>query len=55
MFSKNYCEVISGWILTNFTPEHSELSIFCLFICSLCLFEWFLFVHNLNTTNTNLL
>ena len=23
-----YCEVISGQILTNFTPKHSELSIF---------------------------
>jgi hypothetical protein len=31
----------------------SELSIFWLFICSLCLYEWFLFVHNLNITNTN--
>jgi len=47
IFSKNYCEVISGWILTNFTPKHSELSIFCLFICSLCLYELFLFLHNL--------
>jgi len=28
MFSKNYCEVISGYILTNFTSKHSELSIF---------------------------
>ena len=33
---------------TNFTPKHSELSICCLCICSLCLYEWFLFVHNLN-------
>ena len=29
------------------------LSIFCLFIYSLCSYEWFLFVHNLNTTNKN--
>jgi hypothetical protein len=37
------------WIDFNkFTPKHSELSIFWLFICSLCLYEWFLFVHNLN-------
>ena len=28
IFSKSYCEVISGQILTNFTPKHSELSIF---------------------------
>jgi hypothetical protein len=28
IFSKNYCEVISGYILTNFTPKHLELSIF---------------------------
>ena len=31
------------WIDFN----NSELSIFCLFIYSLCLYEWFLFVHNL--------
>ena len=48
IFSKNYCEVISGQMLINFIPKHSELSIFGLFICSLCLYEWFLFVHNLN-------
>ena len=46
ILSKKYCEVISGQILTNFTPKHSELSIFCLFICSLCLYERFLFVHH---------
>ena len=28
-FFKKYYEVISGQILTNFTPKHSELSIFC--------------------------
>ena len=27
IFSKKYCEVIFGWILANFTPKHSELSI----------------------------
>ena len=32
--------------------KHSELSIFWLVIYSLCCYEWFLFVHNLNTTNT---
>ena len=48
IFSKNYCEVISGQIFKNFAPKHSELSICCLCICSLCLYEWFLFVHNLN-------
>jgi hypothetical protein len=32
-------------ILTNVTPKHSELSIFWLFIYSLCCYEWFLFVH----------
>ena len=48
IFSKKYCEVISGQILTNLTPKHSELSIIGLFICSLCLYEWFLFVRNLN-------
>ena len=32
IFSKYYCEVISGLILTNITPKHSELSIFWLFI-----------------------
>jgi hypothetical protein len=26
---------------------------FLLFICSLCLYVWFLFVHNLNITNKN--
>jgi hypothetical protein len=54
IFSKNYYEVISGKILTNVTPKHSELSIFWLFIYSLCCYEWFLFVHNLNTTNKKL-
>jgi hypothetical protein len=53
IFSKNYYEVISGSILTNVTPKHSELSIFWLFIYSLCCYEWYLFVHNLNTTNKN--
>ena len=44
------------WIDFNqFYTKHSELSIFWLFICSLCLFEWFLFVHDSNTTNKNLL
>jgi hypothetical protein len=52
-FQKKYCEVISRWILTNFTPTHAELSIFWLFIYSLCCYEWFLFVHNLNQTNKN--
>ena len=28
IFAKKYCEVISGWILANFTPKHSELYIF---------------------------
>ena len=28
IFSKHYCEVIFAHILTNFTPNHSELSIF---------------------------
>jgi hypothetical protein len=32
----------------NCTPKLSELFIFWLFVCSLCLYEWFLFVHNLN-------
>jgi hypothetical protein len=41
-------------ILTNVTPKHSKLSIFWLFIYSLCCYEWFLFVHNLNTTNTKI-
>ena len=36
------------FILTNFTPKHSKLFIFWLFICSLYLYEWFLFVHNIN-------
>jgi hypothetical protein len=40
IFSKNYYEVISGYILTNVTPKHSELFIFWLFICSLCCYEW---------------
>ena len=53
IFSKKYCEVISGYILTNFTPKHSELSIFGICICSLCLYEWFLFVHIVNITNKN--
>jgi hypothetical protein len=28
IFSKKYYEVISGYILTNVTPKHSELSLF---------------------------
>jgi hypothetical protein len=31
------------FILTN---DMMELSIFCLFICSLYFYEWFLFLHN---------
>jgi hypothetical protein len=34
IFSKNYCEVISGYILTNFTPKHSELSIKSFYLLS---------------------
>jgi len=52
-FQQKYCEVISEWILTNFAPKHAELSIFWLFIYSLCCYESFLFVHNWNTTNKN--
>jgi hypothetical protein len=40
-------------VLTGSNPQDIQtminiayLSIFCLFICSLCLYEWFLFVHN---------
>jgi hypothetical protein len=36
-------KVISGYILTNVTPKHSELFIFWLFICSLCCYEWLIF------------
>ena len=52
-FQKKNIVVISGWILTNFTPKHAELSIFWLFIYSLYCYELFLFVHNFNTTNKN--
>jgi hypothetical protein len=30
-----------------------QSTLFWLFICSLCLYEWFLFVYNLNITNKN--
>ena len=48
-----YCEVIFGYILTNFTPKHSELSMFWLFIYSWCCYEWFLFVHHTNSNTAN--
>jgi hypothetical protein len=52
-FSKIIMKSFLDRFLTNVTPKHSELSIFWLFIYSLCSHEWFLFVHNLNTTNKN--
>ena len=50
--SKVFGNVKNPYIIDQ-NPKHSELSIFWLFIYSLCCCEWFLFVHNLNTTNKN--
>ena len=41
------------WIDFKFYTKTFGIVIFWLFIYSLCCYDWFLFVHNLNTTNKN--
>jgi hypothetical protein len=48
IFSQNYCEVISGYILTNFTPNIQN----CLYFD--CLFAYYVYMSG-TTANTNLI